>query len=459
MLKARSGLWHVVQERPSQNVVSMACPAAKAAGAGARPPSAVRPHPPLSGEVDPPESGDASEATAVASDDAPASASSPVEESEASALVAAASSAPSAASRPTAPSREAFVPVVVPEASGAAVDTVDASDAVEGAPQPATNSTSKCTSMTRRPFVFALAMRLSHSRPRPTVRARRPECWACPVHATARASHTYSSMIAGRPASRRRGGVALLALALGVGCARAADSEFAFDGGGGVEVADVDVIPSAGSGSAGKAGAGAPSGLPDGDDEGLPDATARPGEEAGPMPVEAGTAAGESETAPTSVDASVVDVEPPASTSTPVSTATAPEVSGPAPSASTEAGAPIAPVTCAQICASGCCNEAGQCVAGTADDACGVAGTSCQDCSTTGQTCQSQACAAPPAAPPSATVTPTAPTTAPTSPAPTPAPTCDPSACSNLCIPYFVQCCKDDQTCGCALLFPRGSCN
>jgi hypothetical protein len=27
-----------------------------------------------------------------------------------------------------------------------------------------------------------------------------------------------------------------------------------------------------------------------------------------------------------------------------------------------------------------------------------------------------------------------------------------------LCVPYFVQCCKADETCGCALLFPRGPC-
>jgi hypothetical protein len=33
------------------------------------------------------------------------------------------------------------------------------------------------------------------------------------------------------------------------------------------------------------------------------------------------------------------------------------------------------------------------------------------------------------------------------------------SSCSNLCVPYFVQCCKSDSTCGCALLFPPGPCN
>ncbi len=37
--------------------------------------------------------------------------------------------------------------------------------------------------------------------------------------------------------------------------------------------------------------------------------------------------------------------------------------------------------------------------------------------------------------------------------------TCEVSSCSNLCVPYFVQCCRSDDTCGCALLFPRGPCN
>jgi hypothetical protein len=35
---------------------------------------------------------------------------------------------------------------------------------------------------------------------------------------------------------------------------------------------------------------------------------------------------------------------------------------------------------------------------------------------------------------------------------------CSASECANLCVPYFVQCCKADQSCGCALLFPRGPC-
>jgi hypothetical protein len=57
--------------------------------------------------------------------------------------------------------------------------------------------------------------------------------------------------------------------------------------------------------------------------------------------------------------------------------------------------------------------------------------------------------------PPTAAPPPTSP---PVTPAP-PAPTCDPTACTNLCLPYFVSCCKADATCGCALLFPRGPCD
>jgi hypothetical protein len=38
-------------------------------------------------------------------------------------------------------------------------------------------------------------------------------------------------------------------------------------------------------------------------------------------------------------------------------------------------------------------------------------------------------------------------------------PTCVPTACTNICVSYFVQCCKSDQTCGCMLFFPPGSCN
>ena len=118
-----------------------------------------------------------------------------------------------------------------------------------------------------------------------------------------------------------------------------------------------------------------------------------------------------------------------------------------------EAGGEAPGPTSAQICVSGCCNSDGQCLEGAADEACGGGGATCQDCSSAGQTCQSKACQAPPAPPPP----PPTPTTPP--PPPPPAPTCNVSSCTNLCVPYFVQCCKADQTCGCALFFPRGSCN
>ncbi len=101
---------------------------------------------------------------------------------------------------------------------------------------------------------------------------------------------------------------------------------------------------------------------------------------------------------------------------------------------------------CPQTCTSGCCNQSGTCLDGLTDEACGGGGNACQDCSPAGQTCQSNACQAPP--PPS-----------PTPPPPDAGgPTCEVSSCSNLCVPYFVPCCKSDSTCGCALLFPRGPC-
>jgi hypothetical protein len=35
---------------------------------------------------------------------------------------------------------------------------------------------------------------------------------------------------------------------------------------------------------------------------------------------------------------------------------------------------------------------------------------------------------------------------------------CGVSSCTNICAPYFLQCCKSDGTCGCSLLFPPGPC-
>ncbi len=79
----------------------------------------------------------------------------------------------------------------------------------------------------------------------------------------------------------------------------------------------------------------------------------------------------------------------------------------------------------------------------------------------------SSATASPPPAAPTATSPPAAPPTTTTPPAEAGAPSteadaeatsCQPSSCSNLCVPYFVQCCKSDNTCGCSLFFPPGPC-
>jgi hypothetical protein len=102
---------------------------------------------------------------------------------------------------------------------------------------------------------------------------------------------------------------------------------------------------------------------------------------------------------------------------------------------------------CAPTCTSGCCDPRATCLGGVTDEACGGGGNVCQDCSLAGQTCQSNACQAAPPPPP----TPPPPDAG--------GPTCDVSSCSNLCIPYFVQCCTSNNTCGCALFFPRGRCN
>jgi hypothetical protein len=109
---------------------------------------------------------------------------------------------------------------------------------------------------------------------------------------------------------------------------------------------------------------------------------------------------------------------------------------------------------CAQTCTNGCCEPSGTCLEGVTDEACGGGGAACQDCSPAGQTCQSNACRAP------ASQSPPPPAQSPPPPAPDAGgATCDVSSCSNLCVPYFVRCCRSDATCGCALLFPRGPCN
>jgi hypothetical protein len=102
--------------------------------------------------------------------------------------------------------------------------------------------------------------------------------------------------------------------------------------------------------------------------------------------------------------------------------------------------APDAPSCTAASC-NGCCTSAGLCAGGGLSSACGTGGASCQTCSG-GTVCGSAgSCITPPvdagdSGPPG----------------------CKPTTCSNLCVPYFIQCCKADQSCGCALLFPPGQC-
>ncbi len=147
----------------------------------------------------------------------------------------------------------------------------------------------------------------------------------------------------------------------------------------------------------------------------------------------------------------------------------------------------ITPRTCAATCMSGCCDSDGVCFEGTSDTACGASAGNCSDCTLTSGTCRSRACVAsgvpdagapppPPvdaSAPPpprDAGVTPPPPVDAGSPPPPvdagsSPPPpvdaggTCNPAACTNLCVPYFVTCCKADNTCGCSLFFPPGPCN
>jgi hypothetical protein len=100
-----------------------------------------------------------------------------------------------------------------------------------------------------------------------------------------------------------------------------------------------------------------------------------------------------------------------------------------------------APACNSNSCPEGCCTASGSCAGGGLTAACGMGGAACQNCANYGLACVNQACVTPPADGGSG----------PTG--------CHPSTCSNLCVPYFVQCCKADQSCGCALLFPPGSCN
>jgi hypothetical protein len=129
-----------------------------------------------------------------------------------------------------------------------------------------------------------------------------------------------------------------------------------------------------------------------------------------------------------------------------------------------DTGAPPPP-TCAQTCKVGCCDSAGSCIE-SSDTTCGASGAACHDCTAAGQTCQSGACVSPPPSPdaggpsqPPDAGGPSQDAGGPSQPPDAGGPTCQASSCTNLCVPYFVQCCKADDTCGCALFFPPGSCN
>ncbi|MGO9839041.1 MAG: hypothetical protein ACLP1X_33070 [Polyangiaceae bacterium] len=90
-----------------------------------------------------------------------------------------------------------------------------------------------------------------------------------------------------------------------------------------------------------------------------------------------------------------------------------------------------------QTCSTGCCDDHGNCTV-TSASTCGTGGVSCQDCASGGQVCSGGSCATPDAGGGGAT--------------------CTPSTCLNICVPYFHECCKSDQTCGCSLNFPTGPC-
>jgi hypothetical protein len=104
------------------------------------------------------------------------------------------------------------------------------------------------------------------------------------------------------------------------------------------------------------------------------------------------------------------------------------------------ADAPPDVASCNAASCNGCCTAAGLCAAGGLGNACGKAGAACQSCSS-GTVCSGGSCALPPA---------DAGDSGPSG--------CSSTTCSNLCVPWFVQCCKVDQSCGCALFLPPGPC-
>jgi hypothetical protein len=91
-----------------------------------------------------------------------------------------------------------------------------------------------------------------------------------------------------------------------------------------------------------------------------------------------------------------------------------------------------------QTCKSACCDEHRNCAV-TSASTCGTGGVACLDCASGGQICSGGTCMTLDAGGESGA-------------------TCSPSTCLNICVPYFHQCCKADNICGCSLNFPTGPC-
>jgi hypothetical protein len=91
-----------------------------------------------------------------------------------------------------------------------------------------------------------------------------------------------------------------------------------------------------------------------------------------------------------------------------------------------------------QTCSSGCCDAQGSCTV-TSASTCGSGGVACQNCASAGQICSNGSCSTPVAGPDSGQA-------------------CTASTCLNLCVPYFHQCCKADQACGCSINSQPGPC-
>jgi hypothetical protein len=107
------------------------------------------------------------------------------------------------------------------------------------------------------------------------------------------------------------------------------------------------------------------------------------------------------------------------------------------PEAQPDAGTD-APPPCKTNC-NGCCSATGVCQGGQSANSCGTGGETCRNCESTGLACVGGSCE----------------TATPSEAGPK---TCSLAAC-NLCIPVWqANCCKSDNTCGCQVLIPKGSC-